>query len=78
MDGGLVMDTVKAYVDASSLIGLVNIPSSLYGKRVEVTVREILREASTPIADKFAGIASNLGLKAENVRSERLGYEAAD
>jgi len=72
MDGGLLMD-VKAYVDANVLVGLINIPSSLYGKRVEVTVREIPEKAPTPIADKFAGIASNLGLKTENIRSERLG-----
>ena len=78
MDGGLLMDTVKTYVDASNLVGFINIPSSLYGKKVEVIVREIPQESPTPIADKFAGIASNLGLRTENVRSERLGYEAAN
>ena len=72
------MDTVRAYVDASSLIGLINIPSSLYGKKVEVTVREISTKSPTPIADKFAGIASDLGIKAEDVRCERLGYDTAD
>ena len=78
MDGGLLMDIVKAYVDASSLIGLINIPSSLYGKKVEVTVREIPTKSPTPITDKFAGIASGLGIKAEDVRCERLGYGTAD
>ncbi len=45
--------------------------SSLSSEGVEVEVQK----ASTPIADKFAGIASNLELKAEDVRGERLGLK---
>lgn len=33
---------------------------------------DILQETPTPIADKFAGVASNLGIKAGDVCRERL------
>ena len=79
MDGGLVMeDTIKAYVDADRLIGFINLPSSFYGKKVEITIKDVTQKKDTPIADKFAGIAAGLGMTAEEVRSARLGYEDID
>ncbi len=36
---------------------------------------DISPKTPTPIADRFAGIASDLGMKAEDVRRERLNEE---
>ncbi len=52
------MEVLKITVDADLLSPIINIPFSLKGKKVDVTITE----AKESIVDELYGIASNLDL----------------
>ncbi len=62
------MDIIKQEVPASSLAGIVNIPSEYKDMIMEVTVRPSKKE----LAKKLRGIVS-LDMTRDEIRNERLG-----
>lgn len=68
MNGGITMEVLRTTVDADLLSPIINIPFSLKGKKVDVTITE----ARKSIVDELYGIASNLDMSLDDIRAERL------
>ncbi len=68
MNGGITMEVVKATLDADLLSPIISIPFSLQGKKVDVTITEAKRS----IVDELYGIASNIDMSLDDIRTERL------
>ncbi|WP_026497122.1 hypothetical protein [Butyrivibrio sp. WCD3002] len=68
MNGGIAMEVVRTTLDADLLSPIISIPFSLKGKKVDVTITE----AKKSIVDELYGIASNLDMSLDEIRTERL------
>ena len=67
-NGGITMEVVKARLNADLLAPIINIPTSLLGKDVEVTITE----PDDDIIDELYGIAANVNMSLDEIRGERL------
>ena len=73
MRRGVMMDSViTKKMTANKLSGVIKLPKSFSGKKVEVIVRVVEKEpVREGIVDKLYGCASNLNLSAKEIRAER-------
>lgn len=74
---GTYMEVVRQRMNSNLIAEIIALPASFLNKEVEVIVKESAKEES--IVDQLCGIASNLNMTADEVRSERLRkYEVTD
>ena len=73
MRRGVIMnDVIKTRITADKLDGIVKLPKSFSGKKVEIMVRVVGKESyGKSSVDRLYGCASNLNLSAEEIRAER-------
>mgnify|MGYP007069932163 CR=1 FL=1 len=73
----VVMQEIRTKVDAGLLATVIALPKSYLGNMLDVTVR-VNNKEDDDIVNKLCGIASNLNMTSDEIRSERLvdKYEA--
>ena len=59
---------VKARLDSNLIASIIDLPASLVGKEVDITITE----SKPSIVDEFYGIASNIKMSLDDIRDERL------
>ena len=62
------MDIMKTKINSNLLVHIIDIPEYLLNKEVEI----IIREPNNSIIDELYGIASNVPMTLDEIRSERL------
>lgn len=70
MNGGLIMEMIKTRLNADLLTPIIDIPASMLGKDVDITIVE-----SKSVVDELYGVAANLNMSLEDIRDERLSKQ---
>ena len=67
----VTMQEIRTKVDAGLLATIITLPETYLGNVLEVTVR-VNEEKDDDIVKKLCGIASNLNMTSDEIRSNRL------